>query len=144
MTQEIFDYIYKLQIPEKMANKIRRFKYNMDYKDYIQDMYLILLELDNNKIEKLYNKGNKELANYFAKICLNQLTKMNSQWHKKIEGKVPTVSFDSLIAAYNGNEDNDNFNYLEYLSDAFEVNINFTNALIEKQELDYENKQTEE
>ena len=81
---EIFQEIVKMGIPEKISKKLfSRFRCEDDRMDYVQEMYLIIMETDKEKLKKMIEK--KELANYFAKICLNQLTNKKSTFSKKYE-----------------------------------------------------------
>lgn len=84
MNTEIFNYVKGLCLPEKMANKFNsRFKNTQDKYDYIQEMYLILLEVPDDKLQGLYER--KELPNYFSQICLNQITNHHSKFNKKYQ-----------------------------------------------------------
>ena len=47
--------------------------------DLIQDIYLILLNSDENLIVSLYNKG--ELGFYLLKVARNQLLSVNSKYY---------------------------------------------------------------
>jgi predicted phosphoadenosine phosphosulfate sulfurtransferase len=79
---KIVEVIMKECIPEKLANKYKkRFKYKMDRYDYIQEMYLILLEMKEEKLTDLYLKG--ELPDYFGRICITQLCVHKSAFHNK-------------------------------------------------------------
>ena len=49
--------------------------------DLIQDLYVLLLEKDDNLIVNLYNKG--ELGFYLLKIARNQLLSKNSPYYQK-------------------------------------------------------------
>ena len=96
MTQEIFDSIYRLKLPEKIGKRFwSRLKQYRDYDDYVQEMYLILLELPEEKVNSLFYRG--ELADYFSKICLTQITNNSSYFHRLIEGRLETISIDDLI-----------------------------------------------
>jgi len=87
---KIVEVIMKECIPEKLANKFnKRFKYKMDKLDYIQEMYLILLEMKEDKLTSLYLKG--ELPDYFSRICINQITNHSSAFHNKY------MTYDSKI-----------------------------------------------
>ena len=92
---KIVEIIMKESIPEKLANKYRkRFKYNMDRKDFVQEMYLILLEMNEEKLTSLYMKG--ELSDYFSKICINQICNHSSAFHNKYLTYNNTVVFTDL------------------------------------------------
>lgn len=81
---DILKAVMKLCLPEKMANKFNdRFKNTQDKYDYVQEMYLILLEMSDDKLQGLYER--KELSDYFSKICLNQITNRKSKFHKIYE-----------------------------------------------------------
>ena len=81
---EIFQEIVKMGIPEKISKKLfSRFRCEEDRMDYVQEMYLIIMEADKDKIKKMIE--NKEFDNYFAKICLNQITNKKSTFSKKYE-----------------------------------------------------------
>lgn len=95
MNSKIVEIIMKESIPEKLANKYRgRFKYKMDRYDYVQEMYLILLEMDEVKLQDLYLQG--ELSDYFGKICINQLCTRGSAFHNKYMTYNNTVAFTDL------------------------------------------------
>ena len=86
MINKIITEIYRKQIPNKIYNKLKRkLPYEEDVEDYQQEMYLILLETPEDKLIKLYN--DKELDNYFARICINQLVNKNSNLHKLLQTK---------------------------------------------------------
>lgn len=106
MKNDIYIKIMKLCIPEKMANKFNdRFKNTQDRYDYVQDMYLILLEIPEDKLQGLYER--KELPDYFSQICLNQITNRKSKFHKTYEtymDKIRINNFNNI----DDNEDTDN------------------------------------
>lgn len=86
MINKIITELYRKQIPNKIYNKLKRkLPYEEDVEDYQQEMYLILLETPEDKLIKLYN--DKELDNYFARICINQLVNKNSNLHKLLQTK---------------------------------------------------------
>jgi hypothetical protein len=64
-----------------------------DREDYCQDMYLILLETPLEKLQKLDEEG--KLADYFARICINQLVNQKSVTHKKLETYIQKISLDN-------------------------------------------------
>lgn len=87
MINKIITELYRKQIPMKIYNKLKRkLPYAEDVDDYQQEMYLILLETPEDKLIKLYN--DKELDNYFARICINQLVNKNSNLHKLLQTKL--------------------------------------------------------
>lgn len=96
MKPEIFDSIYRLQLPEKIGKRMwSRFKQYRDYDDYVQEMYLILLELPDEKVNSLFYRG--ELPDYFSKICFRQIANDSSYFHRLIDGRLETISIDDLI-----------------------------------------------
>lgn len=80
---EIVDELSKNSIVEKIIYKLLPCSKNpFDYpQDLIQDIYLILLNSDENLIVALYNKG--ELGFYSLKIARNQLLSKNSPYYTK-------------------------------------------------------------
>lgn len=80
---EIIDELSKNSIVEKIIYKLLPCSKNpFDCpQDLIQDIYLILLNSDENLIVALYNKG--ELGFYLLKIARNQLLSKNSPYYTK-------------------------------------------------------------
>lgn len=87
MIENIFNEIYKKKIPEKISSmNTDKFKETEDIDDYVQEMYLILLTIDENKIKDLYKE--KKLEDYFAKICYNQLNNTKSTYNTLMENNI--------------------------------------------------------
>ena len=80
---EVVDIIAKEHLVEKIVYKLLPCSKNpFDYpQDLIQDIYLILLNSDENLIVALYNKG--ELGFYILRIVRNQLLSKNSPYYQK-------------------------------------------------------------
>ena len=80
---EIVDELSKDSTVEKIIYKLLPCSKNpFDYpQDLIQDIYLILLNSDENLIVTLYNK--EELGFYLLKIARNQLLSKNSPYYTK-------------------------------------------------------------
>ena len=78
---EIIDELSRTNTVEKIIYKLLPCSKNpFDYpQDLIQDIYLILLNSDENLIVTLYNKG--ELGFYLLKIARNQLLSVNSKYY---------------------------------------------------------------
>lgn len=77
--QEIINIIYKEQWIENIIKK-----YNLDESlkaDFIQEMYIILLEYNEDKIVELYNKN--QLRYFLIRICVNNYKSVTSPWYKK-------------------------------------------------------------
>ena len=84
MINKIITELYCKQIPNKIYNKLKRkLPYAEDIEDYQQEMYLILLETPKEKILDLHEQG--KLADYFARICINQLVNIRSKLHIKLQ-----------------------------------------------------------
>ena len=80
---EIIDELSKNATVEKIVNKlIQSSKNRFDFPDdLIQDIYVLLLEKDEDLIVNLYNKG--ELGFYLLKVARNQLLSKNSPYYTK-------------------------------------------------------------
>ena len=78
---EVIDIIAREHLVEKIVYKLLPCSKNpFDYpEDLIQDIYLILLNSDENLIVSLYNKG--ELGFYLLKVARNQLLSVNSKYY---------------------------------------------------------------
>lgn len=84
MINRIITGIYKRNIPQKIFNKLKRKLPQFDdVDDYVQEMYLILLETPPDKLIDLHNQN--RVDDYFARICINQLVNKNSTLHKKLQ-----------------------------------------------------------
>ena len=102
---EVVDIIAREHLVERIVNKLLSSSKNpFDCpEDLIQDIYLILLNSDENLIVALYNKG--ELGFYLLKIAKNQLLSANSPYfYKYIKFRVQ--SDDISEAAHIPTEDN--------------------------------------
>lgn len=80
---EVVDELSKSNTVEKIVYKLLPCSKNpFDYpQDLIQDIYLILLNSDENLIVTLYNKD--EIGFYLLKIARNQLLSVNSPYYQK-------------------------------------------------------------
>ena len=80
---EIVDELSKNNTVEKIVYKLLSSSKNpFDCpEDLVQDIYLILLNSDENLIVALYNKG--ELGFYILRISRNQLLSKNSPYYTK-------------------------------------------------------------
>lgn len=78
---EVVDNISREHLVEKIVFKLLPSSKNpFDYpEDLIQEIYLILLNSDENLIVSLYNKG--ELGFYILRIARNQLLSKNSSYY---------------------------------------------------------------
>ena len=80
---EVLDVIAKEHLVEKIVYKLLPCSKNpFDCpEDLIQDIYLLLLQKDDDLIVNLYNKG--EIGFYLLKIARNQLLSKNSPYYTK-------------------------------------------------------------
>ena len=80
---EVVDIIAREHLVEKIVNKLLSSSKNpFDCpEDLIQDVYLLLLQKDDNLIVDLYERG--ELAYYLLRIVRNQLLSVNSSYYYK-------------------------------------------------------------
>ena len=80
---EIVDELSRSNTVEKIIYKLLSASKNrFDCPDdLVQDIYVLLLEKDDNLIIDLYNKG--ELGFYLLKIARNQLLSKNSPYYQK-------------------------------------------------------------
>ena len=80
---EIIDELSRTNTVEKIVFKLLPCSKNpFDCpEDLIQDLYLILLQKDDDLIVNLYNKG--EIGFYLLKIAKNQLLSANSPYYQK-------------------------------------------------------------
>lgn len=78
---EVIDELSKNATVERIVYKLLPCSKNQFDcpEDLIQDLYLILLNSDENLIVTLYNKG--ELGFYLLKIARNQLLSVNSKYY---------------------------------------------------------------
>ena len=80
---EVINIIAREHLVEKIVNKLLSSSKNpFDCpEDLIQDIYLLLLQKDDDLIINLYNKG--EIGFYLLKIARNQLLSKNSPYYTK-------------------------------------------------------------
>ena len=78
---EVVDIIAREHLVERIVNKLLSSSKNpFDCpEDLIQDLYLILLQKDDDLIVNLYNKD--EIGFYLLKIARNQLLSKNSSYY---------------------------------------------------------------
>ena len=78
---EVVDIIAKEHLVERIINKLLSSSKNpFDCpEDLIQDIYLLLLQKDDDLIINLYNKG--EIGFYLLKVARNQLLSVNSKYY---------------------------------------------------------------
>lgn len=84
---QIIEEIYNKAIPDS----VWRYYRDSLFEDYKQEMYLLLLEMPEEKLFSLYKRG--ELEFYFIRMCRLQCLK-HSWFFNKIFGKVELVQFN--------------------------------------------------
>ena len=101
---EVVDIIAREHLVERIVNKLLSSSKNpFDCsEDLIQDLYLILLQKDDDLIVNLYNKD--EIGFYLLKIARNQLLSKNSPYYTKYI-KFRSQSDDISEAAHIPTED---------------------------------------
>ena len=102
---EVVDIIAKEHLVERIVNKLLSSSKNpFDCpEDLIQDIYLLLLQKDDDLIVNLYNKD--EIGFYLLRIAKNQLLSKNSPYYTKYI-KLGAQSDDISEAAHIPIEDN--------------------------------------
>ena len=102
---EVINIIAREHLVERIVNKLLSSSKNpFDCpEDLIQDIYLLLLQKDDDLIVNLYNKG--EIGFYLLKIARNQLLSKNSPYYTKYI-KLGANSDDISEAAHIPIEDN--------------------------------------
>ena len=80
---DVLDIIAREHLVERVVNKLLSSSRNpFDCpEDLIQDVYLLLLQKDEDLIVNLYNKG--EIGYYILKVVRNQLLSTNSPYYQK-------------------------------------------------------------
>ena len=80
---DVVDIIAREHLVERIVNKLLSSSKNpFDCpEDLIQDIYVLLLEKDEDLIVNLYNRG--ELGFYLLKVARNQLLSKNSPYYTK-------------------------------------------------------------
>ena len=78
---EVIDIIAREHLVERIVNKLLSSSKNpFDCpEDLIQDIYLLLLQKDDDLIVNLYNKG--EIGYYLLRVVRNQLLSKNSSYY---------------------------------------------------------------
>lgn len=95
MRNKIVEEMYAKAIPEKIANTYyTKFTQPYDRDDYVQEMYLILLTMDYDKLVKLYEAD--QLDYYFYKVCRNQIVNYNSEFHKLMNSRIQFIPLDAF------------------------------------------------
>lgn len=91
---DIIVELYNARTIEKLATKFSsQIGYN-DWSDFVQHIYLILLNMDESKLVRLYESN--ELIYYVVSIIRNQAVNTNSDFHRTYH-PVEFVELDNNI-----------------------------------------------
>ena len=91
---KIIDEISKQKIVEEVVYNIGN-KGDEDLKDLIQDIYINLLEKEDNLIETLYNTN--QLKFYIIRMVVNNIHSKNSPYYTKYKkDKINRVNIEEL------------------------------------------------
>ena len=88
LNQELAKYYQKLL---KLAEKITKGN-KVDAQDLVQDLYVIILEYDQEKIKKIVENGH--LVFWSARVLMNQYVRTNSAFKTKYYTKLRTENYD--------------------------------------------------
>lgn len=107
---QIIEEIYNEKIIERcLAKYSKRMKGNIE--DVVQDIYMMIIELPEDKLLKLYNDN--ELTYYILSVCKNQIVNKYSKTNKKYQTNVKKINYDEYAkkveGGSNGQEDDEEF-----------------------------------
>lgn len=85
--EDIIDYIIYTEL---IPNYVRKLEYwnNNDIDDMIQDIYLYLLEMPQDKWDKLYEQGKTAVMAYVSGVVYRSIHSANSPIYKKYKKKL--------------------------------------------------------
>ena len=104
LNQELAKYYQKLL---KLAEKITKGN-KVDAQDLVQDLYVIILEYDQEKIKKIVENGH--LVFWSARDLMNQYVRTNSAFKTKYYTKLRTENYDDK-----------NFQYYDVIEESVEI-----------------------
>lgn len=94
MKQNIINKIAKDRMVETIISNVTKNNGLEDYKDLANDIYLELLEKDEEVIDNLYEKGN--LNFFITRMVLNNVDSKTSRfYYRYIKHKMQEIPFDS-------------------------------------------------
>lgn len=82
--EQIIQEIYKSGLIQKYTNYFK--SYHKNYDDFSQHLFLILCEIPEDKLIKMYEA--KELSFYMFYIAKSQATNKKSDYNKLINGRI--------------------------------------------------------
>lgn len=80
--EEIINFVLSSDLIPKIAHKYKHYL-KWDCEDYKQEMYLILLEIPQDKVISLFHSG--DLIRYLMQVLKNQLFNKKSTFSRKYE-----------------------------------------------------------
>lgn len=83
--EKILTEVYNSKIVDKMAKKLY-YRLRNQTEDYISFIYETICTLDEDKLIKLYDKG--ELYFYIVSICKNQVVNDKSDYNRLMENNI--------------------------------------------------------
>lgn len=106
----IIEEIYNEKIIERCLAKYSK-RMNGFIEDVVQDIYMMIIEMPEDKLLKLYNDN--ELTYYILTICRNQCVNIYSKSNKKYQTNIKKINYDEyakqLEGGSNGQEDDEEF-----------------------------------
>ena len=107
---QIIEEIYNEKIIERCLAKYSK-RMNGFIEDVVQDIYMMIIEMPEDKLLKLYNDN--ELTYYILTICRNQCVNKYSKTNKKYQTNVKKINYDEYAkkveGGSNGQEDDEEF-----------------------------------
>ena len=107
---QIIEEIYNEKIIERCLAKYSK-RMNGYIEDVAQDIYMMILEMPEDKLIKLYNDN--ELTYYILTICRNQCVNKYSKSNKKYQTNIKKMNYDEYAkqveGGSNGQEDDEEF-----------------------------------
>lgn len=86
--EDVITYILSQQIIEKLASRFSS-QLGTNKQDYIQEMYLTILEIPDKKLVRLFEKG--DLIYYIISICRNQAIYKKSKFNQTFNSPIQQI-----------------------------------------------------
>jgi hypothetical protein len=115
MKEQILEYVYNSRTINSIFNGIIM---NKDMRELMKsDIYLILCEMDDEKLEDMYNNG--KIDGFIAKLALNQWNSNTSDFYKNWRngGFRKSLTKDSGEFNIEPKEDEESVPYSKYIKD---------------------------
>ena len=96
---QIIEEIYNEKIIERCLAKYSK-RMNGFIEDVVQDIYMMIIEMPEDKLLKLYNDN--ELTYYILTICKNQCVNKYSKSNKKYQTNVEKINYDEYAKKVEG------------------------------------------